>query len=70
MNRRTIFFSAIVIAVISIALSIYYIIPGIYHPLTVSPPFESHPTHAAAFFFLALICVVGALVTRPRSAAR
>ena len=70
MNRRTMFFGAIVIAVLSLALSVYYIIPGIYHPLTVSPPFESHPTHAVAFFFLVLICVVGALVTRPKPAAR
>ncbi len=70
MNKRTLFYGAIVVAVVALALAVYYIIPGIYHPLTTTPPLASHPTHAVAFFILAIISVVAALVTRPKSARR
>ncbi len=70
MNKRTLFYGAIVVAVVALALAVYYLIPGIYHPLTTTPPLASHPTHAVAFFILAAIAVVAALVTRPKSARR
>ena len=70
MNKQVLFYSAIVVVVVALALTVYYIIPGIYHPLTTTPPLASHPTHAIAFFFLAVISVVAALVTRPKSARR
>ena len=70
MNKPVLFYSAIVVMVVALALAVYYIIPGIYHPLTTTPPLASHPTHAIAFFFLAVISVVAALVTRPKSARR
>ncbi|MFL5658563.1 MAG: hypothetical protein ACJ8CB_30800 [Ktedonobacteraceae bacterium] len=70
MNKPVLFYSAIVVVVVALALAVYYIIPGIYHPLTTTPPLASHPTHAIAFFFLAVISVVAALVTRPKSARR
>jgi len=56
--------------VVALALAVYYIIPGIYHPLTTTPPLASHPTHAVAFFLLAIIGVVAALVNRPKSTSR
>ncbi len=70
MNKRTLFYGAIVVAVVALALAVYYLIPGIYHPLTTTPPLASHPTHAVAFFILAAISVVAALVTRPKSARK
>ncbi len=70
MNKRTLFSGAIVVAVVALALAVYFLIPGIYHPLTTTPPLASHPTHAVAFFILAVICVIAALVTRPKSARR
>ena len=70
MKNPALFYGAIVVAVIALALSIYYIIPGIYHPLTSTPPYDSHPTHAIAFFALTVICVIAALVSRPKSSVR
>jgi len=69
-NRQTMFLGAIIAAVICIALGIYYAIPGIYHVLTFStthPPKDIQPTHVALFVILAIICVIAALVTRPKS---
>ena len=70
MKNPLLFYGAIVVAVLALALSIYYLIPGIYHPLTTTPPLASHPTHTVAFFILAVISVIAALVTRPKSARR
>ena len=70
MTNPVLFSGAIIAAVVALALAIYSIIPGIYHPLTTTPPLASHPTHAVAFFFLAAISVIAALVTRPKSARR
>ena len=70
MKNPLLFFGGIGVAIIAIALGIYYAIPGIYHPFTFSPAMEGHPTHAAAFFILAVLCVIVALVNRPRSTVR
>jgi uncharacterized membrane protein len=66
MKNPVLFYGAIVVAVLALALSIYYLVPGIYHPLTTTPPLASHPTHAVAFFALAVIGVIAALVSRPK----
>ncbi|GCE18232.1 hypothetical protein [Dictyobacter kobayashii] len=68
-NKRTLFWGAIVAAIICIGVSIYYIVPGYNHILVTHDATHSHPTHAFAFFALAVICVIVALVTRPRSAS-
>lgn len=68
MKNPLLFFGAIVVAVIALALSVYYFIPGPYHPLTFSGvPTDRHVTHAVAFFFLFLLLVIVALVNRPKS---
>lgn len=64
MNKRTIFFGAIVLAVLFLICAVYYIIPGIYHPFTSSPPYEMHRTHAILFLVLAVVSVLVALVNR------
>ena len=68
MNKRTLFYGAIAAAVVALAVAVYYLIPGIYHPLTSTPPLASHPTHAVAFGALAVICLMVALVSRRRAA--
>ena len=68
-NKMALFGGAIVVAVVCLAISIYYIIPGYYHVLVTSDPNGYHLKHASAFFALAVICVVFALVTRPKAAA-
>lgn len=66
-NKRPLFWGAIVGGVICLAVSIYYIIPGYEHVLVTHDSTYSHPTHAFAFFALAMMCVVVTLVTRPTS---
>ncbi len=68
MSRTTIFFAAIGVAVISLILGIYYAIPGIYHVLTSGshPPQDPQPAHIALFLGLTVVCIIAALVTRPK----
>jgi hypothetical protein len=51
-------------AVVCAAVAVYYLIPHIYHPFTFSPPLESHPTHALAFFALAAVALIAARFVR------
>jgi hypothetical protein len=67
MNKSTLFYGGIVLAVVFLACAIYYAIPGIYHPFTLSPPLEWHPTHAVAFLALSAVCLIAALVNRRRA---
>ena len=49
------------IAVVCIALAIYYALPGVYHPFTFSgTPYTHHYTHAIVFFGLAIVALIGA----------
>lgn len=70
MNRTTMFIGAIIIAIIAILACVYYIMPGFDHILVTHDAAKAHPTHAVAFGALAVICIVAALVTRPKSTAR
>ena len=67
MNKSTLFYGGIVLAIVFFACAVYYAIPGIYHPFTFSPPMESHRTHAVAFRALSVNCVIVALVNRRRA---
>jgi hypothetical protein len=67
MNKSTLFYGGIVFAIVFFAIAVYYAIPGIYHPFTLSPPMEWHPTHAVAFLALSAVCVIMALVNRRRA---
>jgi uncharacterized membrane protein YjjB (DUF3815 family) len=63
-SNPALFIGAIVVAILAVILGIYYLIPGIPHLLTTS---STHIKHAVLFFAIAVICVIGALVTRPRT---
>jgi hypothetical protein len=46
----------IVIAIVCLALAVYYFIPGPYHPFTFSgTPTGRHTTHAVVFLALAVL---------------
>ncbi len=69
-KNPALFYGAIAVAVISILLGVFYLIPGVYHPLTLSGlPTSPHYKHAALFFVLGVIGIIGAFVTRPKTAA-
>ncbi len=48
------------LAIIFIALAVYYIIPGYYHVLTFSDPYRSHLTHFILLIALAVFSLIGA----------
>ena len=72
MKNPVLFFGAIVVAVISLALGIYYAIPGVYHVFTSGSHavMDPQPGHILLFMGITIVCVIAALVTRPRSKAQ
>jgi hypothetical protein len=71
MKNPVLFYGAIVAAVVALALGVYYLVPGIYHPFTFSGlPTNSHYTHGIAFLALCVLLALVALVNRPKSAVR
>ena len=67
-NRRTLFFAAIAVAVLAVLVCIYYVIPGFSHVLVSGDPKAVHLKHVLAFAALAVVAIIGALVTRPKAA--
>jgi hypothetical protein len=69
-SNRAFFYGAIVVALIALVLCVFYLIPGVTHPLVSSDPTAAHYKHAAAFGALTVLAIIGALVTRPKSTDR
>jgi hypothetical protein len=67
MKNPAIFYGGIVLAIVGIALGIFFLIPGINHVIADS---GMHIKHAILFFGLAVIGIIGALVARPKAALR
>jgi hypothetical protein len=67
MKNPAIFYGGIVLAIVGIALGIFFLIPGINHVIADS---TMHIKHAILFFGLAVIGIIGALVARPKAAVR
>jgi hypothetical protein len=67
MKNPAIFYGGIVLAIVGIALGIFFLIPGINHVIADS---SMHIKHAILFFGLAVIGIIGALVARPKAAVR
>ena len=53
------------LAIVGIALGVFFLIPGIPHFITDS---GMHIKHAILFFGLGVVGILGALVTRPKAA--
>ena len=64
-STSPLFYVAIAAAVVALLIGVYYLIPGIPHLLTTT---AMHIKHAVLFFAIAVICVIGALVMRPKTA--
>ena len=67
MKNPAIFYGGIVLAIVGIALGIFFLIPGINHVIADS---SMHIKHAILFFGLAVIGIIGALVARPKAELR
>ena len=67
MKNPAIFYGGIVLAIVGIALGVFFLIPGISHVIADS---SMHIKHALLFFGLAAIGIIGALVARPKAALR
>ncbi len=65
MKNPTLFFGGIVLVIIGIALGVFFLIPGVPHIIADS---NQHLKHAIAFFCLAVLGVLAALVNRPGTA--
>jgi tellurite resistance protein TehA-like permease len=50
----------VLVAILALALAVYYIIPGFYHYFTFSDPYRSHVTHFVVFIGLAICALLGA----------
>jgi membrane protein implicated in regulation of membrane protease activity len=72
MNRTTLFVGALLVALLSLLLAIYYALPGVYHVLVSGshPPLDPQPTHIVLFVILAVLGAIVALVTRPNATRR
>ena len=68
MNKTTIFYAGIAVAVIALLIAIYYVVPGVYHVLA-SNPLQAHYKHAAAFTAVAVVAALAAIINRPRATA-
>jgi hypothetical protein len=64
MRNPALFFGAILVAIIGVALGVFFLIPGVNHIITTS---GMHIKHAILFFGLAIIGILTALVTRPKA---
>ncbi len=64
MNGKSLSTAIIVAGVICLVVAIYYIIPGIYHPLASGNPTASHRKHFLVFLALAIFAFVGSRFAR------
>lgn len=65
MKNPVLFSGGILLAIIGIALGIFFLVPGINHIITDS---GTHIKHATGCFVLAVLGIVVALVNRPKAA--
>src|SRR5205823_4066854 len=76
-KHSTLFTVALAIAIITIMLGVYYLIPHVYHPFVylhrpfqlINRPlvnYDAHEKYAVIFFGIALIALIGAFLARPK----
>jgi hypothetical protein len=69
-KNPSLFYGAIAVAVVALLITIYYVIPGVNHVLVSGNPTAMHLKHVILFAALTVLAVIGALVTRPKAAAK
>jgi hypothetical protein len=67
MNNPALFYGAILVAIVGLALGVFFLVPNINHVIADS---SMHWKHAFAFFGLGVLGIIAALVTRPKAASR
>ncbi len=65
MRNPALFFGAILVAIIGIALGVFFLIPNVNHVIASS---SVHIKHAILFFGIGVVGLLAALVTRPKAA--
>lgn len=67
MSRTKLFVGALIVALLSLILAIYYALPGVHHVLVSGshPANDPQPTHIVLFVIITLLGIVVALVNRP-----
>ena len=64
MKNPALFFGAILVAIIGLALGVFFLIPNVNHIIADS---NVHIKHAILFFGIGIIGILAALVTRPKA---
>jgi hypothetical protein len=65
MRGSTLSVLMILVAIVCLALAVFYFIPGPYHPFTFSgTPTGRHTTHAIVFLALAVVAFIGSRFAR------
>jgi hypothetical protein len=65
MNNSALFFGGILVAILGIALGVFFLIPGVNHVIADS---STHVKHATGFFVIGVLGLIVALVNRPKAA--
>ncbi len=67
MRRWSTFYLALAVALVFALIGFYYLLPGVYHPLSADTVLHTTPhlTIAAIFWLLAGICIVLGGFVRP-----
>lgn len=65
MKNPALFFGGILLAIVGIALGIFFLVPGVNHIIADS---HTHIKHAAVGFVLGLLGIIVALVNRSKAA--
>jgi hypothetical protein len=74
MRSPIVFYLAIALVIIGIAVGVYYLIPGFHHIIIFSlhqgtDTFAARPLHAVVGFIVAVVGVVLVFLARPKKAA-
>jgi H+/Cl- antiporter ClcA len=71
MTNKQLMLLVLAASAVCVVIGVYYLIPGIYHPLTFdSPPNDSHLKHALLFFGLAVLGVIASRFVVNRNAPK
>lgn len=67
MSRSLLPVLLIIVAVVALAMTAWYLVPGVWHPLVTGvDPNAQHVKHAIAFFVLAVLAGIGSRFVRAR----
>jgi hypothetical protein len=69
MSRSALPLVLMLVAVVCLAMAVWYLVPGVYHPLVTHDDVNArHTTHAILFFVVAVLSGIGSRFVRPSQA--